>query len=225
MTSPIAGIITANIDSFVVDANIVGLPSYLTVQSVPGSLPPAGTAYPKSNMTRMVIPGDSLACAKISGTVPPGTPAATIPLTVNLRVYTSNPHSTNTVLELGIPTLYPGRKTDTLTAIHDYRIVVYPTPCWPTAVNTITNYDFNLMGNIPNPASGQTQVVFESKYSQSYTLNINNAVGEILMQKNVQASAGMNYVPVDIQLLPSGVYFYTLSDGKNKVTKRMQIEH
>ena len=224
VTTPLVGTILANIDSFVVDANIVGLPSYLSVQSMPLALMPAGAGAPKSNMLRMVIPGDSLACARISGTVPPGTPAATIPLTVNLRVYTSNLHSTdNASLNALIPLIYSGSKTDTLTSIHDYRIVVYPTPCWPTAVNTISTYNFNLVGNVPNPSNDMTHIVFESNTSDLYTLNVVSTVGETLFSKKVQATKGMNYIPVDTKNMPTGIYIYSLSDGKNTVSKRMEV--
>jgi hypothetical protein len=223
VTTPIAGVITADIDSFVVDANIIGLPSYLTIESVPTALLPAGSGSPKSDYTRMVIPGDSLACAKISGMVPVGTPPATLNLTVKLRVYTSNLHSTNIALELGIPTIYPGRKTDTLTNINDYRIIVFPTPCWPTAVNTVNTSNFNLVGNIPNPANDQTQIVFESNTSATYQLKIVNAVGETVLTKVIQAEKGMNYVSLQTNQLASGIYIYSLTDGKNSVSKRMQI--
>ena len=220
-----AGIITADIDSFVVDANIIGLPAGWnpTVQSVPMALPAAGASAPKSNMLRLVIPGDSLACVRISGTVPLSQQAGPLPLTVNLRVYTSNLHSTTLLLELGIPTLYPGRKTDTLTSINDYRIVVYPTPCWPTAVNTISTYNFNLVGNVPNPSNSMTQIVFESNIDEMYTLQVVNTVGETIFSKKVQAAKGMNYIPVDTKNITSGIYIYSLSDGKNSVSKRMEV--
>jgi hypothetical protein len=218
-----AGVITADIDSFVVDANIIGLPGYLTVQSMPMALPAAGASAPKSNMPRLVIPGDSLACVRISGNIPATEPAATLPLTVNLRVYTSNLHSTTLLLELGIPQLYPGRKTDTLTSINDYRIVVYPTPCWPTAVNTISTYNFNLVGNVPNPSNSMTQIVFESNIAEMYTLQVVNTVGETIFSKKVQAAKGMNYIPVDTKNIASGIYIYSLSDGKNSVSKRMEV--
>jgi len=224
VTSPISGIITADIDSFVVDAGITNLPSYLTVVSVPALLPPSG-GDPKTNYTRLVIPGDSLACVKISGNVPPGTPAATLNLQVNLRVYTSNLHSTNPVLEIAIPSIYPGRKTDTVTNINDYRIVVYPTPCWPTSLNTISTTNFNLLGSIPNPASAQTQIAFESNISGSYTLKLINAVGETVFTRIVNASKGMNYIPVNTSTMSSGIYLYSLSDGKNIVSKRMEINN
>lgn len=219
-----SGTILANIDSFVVDANITGLPVYLTVQSMPMALPAAGASAPKSNMIRMVIPGDSLACARISGTVPPGTPAGILPLTVKLRVYTSNLHcNDNGALNSLIPIIYPGSKTDTLTSINDYRIVVSAQPCWPTAVNTISTYNFNLVGNVPNPSNSMTQIVFESNIAEMYTLQVVNTVGETIFSKKVQAAKGMNYIPVDTKNIASGIYIYSLSDGKNSVSKRMEV--
>lgn len=225
VTTPISAIITADIDSFVVHATIGGLPAYLTAQSVPSALPPAGSGAPKSNMTRLVIPGDSLACVKVSGNVPAGTPAGTNPLVISLRVYTSNLHSANIALEALLPSIYPGRKTDTLTNISDYRIVVYPTPCWPTQVLNFQEKTFELTGAVPNPADGITRIEYASKVPSTVQLRLVNALGAVVNEQNMQAREGMNHFTLDTRQLAAGVYTYTVSDGRNSVSKRLQIEH
>lgn len=226
VTSPLTGTILANIDSFVVDANIGGLPSYLSIQSIPAALPPAGAAAPKSNMTRMVIPGDSLACAKISGNVPPGTTAATLPLIVNLRVYTSNLHcNDNAALNALIPIIYAGSKTDTLTAINDYRIVVYPTPCWPTQVLTFQDKAFELIGAVPNPADGITRIEYTTRVSSNMQFRLVNAMGATVLEQSGMVNEGMNQFTLDTRHLASGLYIYSISDGKSTLTNRLQIEH
>ncbi|MBL7764481.1 MAG: T9SS type A sorting domain-containing protein [Chitinophagaceae bacterium] len=227
ITTPISGTLTANIDSFVVDANILGMPSYLTVESVPGTLPPAGAGSPKSNYTRLSIPGDSLACVKISGNIPVGTPAAVLPLTIGLRVYTSNIHDINvgSALDALIPAFYPGRKTDTLTSIGYYSINVVAQPCWPTTVSNLTNYGFDLIGGIPNPADQSTRIAFQSANTHNYTLTIVNLLGEQVWRQTVKATNGVNYIPVQANLLNSGLYVYTLSDGINNVSGKLQIQH
>lgn len=225
VTTPLTGVITADIDSFVFDASIVGLPTYLNLISTPAGLPATGTGDPKNDFVRLVVPGDSLACVSIGGMVPVSTPAATLPLSAKLRVYLSNMHSTNVALELGIPTLYPGRKTDTVVNLNYYKIVVYPTPCWPTSVENINQTNFDLIACTPNPAHSQAQISFESKAVGNYQFTMVNALGETILTKSVNAEAGINYININTSNLASGMYLYSLSDGKNILSKKMEVRN
>lgn len=224
ITTPIQGVLTAKIDSFVVDANIVGLPTYLSVQSVPAPLTAAGAGSPKSNFTRLVLKGDSLACVKVSGNVPAGTSAATLPLTINLRVYTSNIHSADLILDALIPTFYPGRVTDTLTAITDYRILVFPTPCFATGVSDLAQYGFELVGSMPNPADESARIVFESNQAENLLFTVSNMMGEIMYSQTVKTTIGMNYIPVNVSSWAAGTYLYTLKNQKHQLTKKMMVQ-
>jgi hypothetical protein len=223
ITTPITGTITADIDSFVFNANIGGLPTYLSVSSVPAGLPAAGAAFPKSNFTRLVVAGDSLACVNISGLVPTGTAPGTIALSAPVRAYLSNMSSTNPLLNALLPSLYPGNKVDTVINLDYYRIVVSPTPCWPSAVSNITAYQFDLLNCIPNPATNRAQIVFESAKESEYTFSLINAMGETVLSRNVKAVKGSNYMPISTETLSSGMYLYTLSDGKNMLSKKMTV--
>ncbi len=225
VTTPLTGVITADIDSFVFDASIVGMPTYLNLISTPVGLPATGTGDPKNDFVRLVVPGDSLACVSIGGMVPVSTPAATLPLSAKLRVYLSNMHSTNVALELGIPTLYPGRKTDTVVNLNYYKIVVYPTPCWPTAIENIKQYNFDLIACTPNPAHSQAQISFESKFQADYQFAVINALGEMVLSKKVSAESGLNYININTSNLANGMYMYTLSDGKNKLSKKFEVNN
>lgn len=225
ITSPITGVLTADIDSFVVEADIPGMPAYLSVVSMPDTLPPAGAASPKSNMTRLVIPGDSLACVKVSGNVPAGAATGTNNLTINLRVYTSNIHSADLLLDALIPTFYPGRKTDTLTDIDYYKIVINPTPCWPASVSDVDRAAFRLQAPVPNPATATTVLRFESDRSAHYTLRVVNALGEEVLRRELDAQSGLNTIPVDASAWANGFYLYSLSDGRSLLSERLQVLH
>jgi len=196
------GTVNATIDSFVIEASISGLPSGLTVASIPALL--------SSPTSRLLVPGNSLACIKISGIIPASTPPGPINLVIPARAY------------LKIAGIIP---IDTSINVNYYHINISPAPCWPTAIQNVNRFDFNLIGNIPNPASTQTQIAFESHVSGSYTLKIVNAVGETMITKKVTASKGMNYIPVNTSTMSSGIYLYSLSDGKNIVSKRMEINN
>jgi hypothetical protein len=223
ITSPLTATLTAKIDSFVVDANITGLPSYLTVQSVPSTLAPAGAGSPKSNYTRLIIPGDSLACVKVSGAIPGTAIAGTNNLVINLRVYLSNIHSTDPVIDIGIPGIYTNRMTDTTTSIGYYKIVIDPTPCFPSAVSNLEKYNFDLLGNTPNPLNASTRITFLSAKADVYDLRIVDAMGEVVFTKNIKAAAGINYVNIDASAYSNGVYMYSLNNGKNILSSKMQI--
>ncbi|MBK7764471.1 MAG: T9SS type A sorting domain-containing protein [Bacteroidetes bacterium] len=157
--------------------------------------------------------------------VPVSTPAATLPLSAKLRVYLSNMHSTNVALELGIPALYPGRKTDTVVNLNYYKIVVYPTPCWPTAVDNITKYNFDVIACTPNPAHSQAQISFESKSVANYQFTMVNALGETILTQSINADAGINYLNINTSNLANGMYLYSLSDNKNILNKKMEIRN
>lgn len=222
VTTPLSGTITAHIDSFVVEKTIAGLPTYLSVSSVPGTLPAAGSAFPKSNMERMVIPGDSLACVRIDGNVPSSTTPGTNTLTIKLRAYLSNLSSSNAVLNALIPTLYPGNKTDTIISLGYYKIVIDAVPC-PTAVSNLTRYGFDLIGNIPNPFSNDTRINFEANKATNLDLKIMNAMGQVIYTRSIKSDIGMNYITLDASNWSKGVYSYSLSDGQNRVTRKMEL--
>lgn len=222
ITTPISGTLTADIDSFVVHTDITNLPSYLTVESVPTKLTPAGAGSPKSNMNRVIIPGDSLACAKISGTIPAGTAAGTINLVVNFRVYTSNIHSPDLVLDALIPTLYPGRMTDTMAKLTYYKINIQ-NPCWPAAVSNLSAYGFELIGAVPNPANNSTTIKFETNEVENYNVKVVNLLGEEVFNKTIKSSIGLNYVTLDASTWSNGVYMYSISNAKNTLTQKLQI--
>mgnify|MGYP000004530726 CR=1 FL=1 len=217
------GSITADIDSFVVDANITGMPGYLIAESVPALLPPAGAGSPKSNFPRLVIKGDSMACVRISGNVPANAPTGTNNLTINLYVYTSNIHSADLVIDALIPTIYPGRKTDTITSITDYKLVINPIPCWAVGISDLAKYNFEIVHAVPNPTSNTTTVTFMSNLQDQYEYKLVNNLGEMVLNNTIKANTGLNYIQVDAANLSSGLYLFSLSNGKNLVTQKIQV--
>lgn len=218
----ISGAVTANIDSFIVDADF-GLPTYLTLASVPALLNPAGAAFPKSNYFRMLLKGDSLGCAKISGNVPVGTAAGNNNLNVNIRAYLSGLSSPNIALAAVITALYPTGKLDTVINIDYYNIIIDPTPCGTASVNNLTQFGFEIHGAVPNPFSGQTQLQFEAVRNETFTLTVMNSLGQTMLTKEVKSVQGMNYLPIPAAGWSSGTYSYHLHNGKNQLAGKMQI--
>ena len=78
-------------------------------------------------------------------------------------------------------------------------------------------------GNFPNPFVKNTSIQFNSDASKTVNLSVSNMVGKVVYTSKLQASKGDNNVNFTADQLTPGVYFYTISDGKNSVTRRMVV--
>lgn len=218
------GTVTADIDSFVIATNITGLPTYLSANSVPAPLTPAGSGSPKSNMDRLVVPGDSLACVKINGTVPSATAAGTNNLNIMVRAYLSNLHSQDVTVDFLLGQMYSGRKTDTLVNLNYYKIVIDPQPCYPQSVQDMEQFGFHLYPCTPNPFNSQTRIRFECASSKKLQARITNALGQVVSEKNIHAVRGDNYITLISDGWQAGLYTCTLTDGRSRQTIKMVLQ-
>jgi hypothetical protein len=78
-------------------------------------------------------------------------------------------------------------------------------------------------GNFPNPFVKNTSIQFNSDAAKTVNLSVSNMVGKVVYTSKLQASKGENNVNFTADQLTPGVYFYTISDGKNSVTRRMVV--
>lgn len=77
---------------------------------------------------------------------------------------------------------------------------------------------------VPNPFNNDAQVTFFSEKESLMTETITNMIGSEVYRKEMEVRVGENITTIDRNNLPTGVYFYSLSDGKFLVTKRIMIE-
>ena len=200
--------IPATIDSFVIRRAVTGLPAGLIAETVPNFLA-AAPSNPKTNFERLVVKGDSLACIKISGIVPTGTALGPNNLSINVRAY----------IKAG-PT-----SIDTANDINYYVINVKAAgTCYPAAITNLEKYNFDLIGNSPNPFSGNTTISFQSAVNNNYDLKIMSATGAVVYSEKVKSQVGMNYINIDGSKLSSGMYMILLNDDKNRLTQKMQVK-
>jgi hypothetical protein len=83
---------------------------------------------------------------------------------------------------------------------------------------------FQLAQNYPNPFNPSTVISFSLEKEENVTLKVYDALGKdvaTILQKRL--GAGSFFFTFDAGHLASGVYFYTLQAGLNKVTKRMVL--
>jgi aminopeptidase N len=81
---------------------------------------------------------------------------------------------------------------------------------------------FSLEQNYPNPFNPSTTIKFNLAANGLTTLKIYNVIGkEVATLINGQVEEGPHEITFDATNLPSGVYFYTLSSGSFKETRKM----
>ena len=53
--------------------------------------------------------------------------------------------------------------------------------------------------------------------------SVSNMIGKVVYSSKIQVNKGENTVNFNADQLTPGIYFYTIGDGKNSVTRRMVI--
>lgn len=197
--------ITAVTDSAVInlDAMSIGLPSYLTITSVPA--PVAANAF--YGFKHMTLRGDSMGCVKISGTVPAGTAPGTTPLSIEFKVRAK----ILTFIDTSFTSNYTSYK---------YVVSALGTgTCFGVGVNeTIGNIDF--IEAVPNPTSQNLNINIQASKQQNVSVTLCNIYGQVVATKNGTLQNGNNTFVFNVANLPQGIYTYTISNGKNKVTNK-----
>jgi hypothetical protein len=79
------------------------------------------------------------------------------------------------------------------------------------------------MRNQPNPFNSWTQIVVDATVNGSYALFVTDVFGKQIHQEAIQLFEGENIIPFDGSQLPSGLYLYTISNGKEGVSQKMAI--
>lgn len=91
-------------------------------------------------------------------------------------------------------------------------------------INETSVTGLKLLQNIPNPASKSTSIAYETASNGNVSLNIFNIAGkEVLYINEGNKAAGKYNIKLNTSSLSSGVYYYTLNAGDNKITKKMVI--
>ncbi len=173
-----------------------------TLNSVTGV--PTNFSY-TSNPSNGVFPGGAAACLNVTGNPQTGQ-EGTYPLVVNI---------TANVLVNGA---FPLAQAAT---INGYKIVINPDGT--VGVSTNAAEKFELGQNIPNPTSDVTRISFTSPVAETMNLNIYNSVGQIVLQKEINAEKGSNEEIISTASFADGIYIYNLRNSTTTLTKRMVV--
>lgn len=97
----------------------------------------------------------------------------------------------------------------------------------PTAIEPareVMVQSFVLEQNYPNPFNPVTTIRYTLPASSEIQLNVYNILGQrVTTLFNGKQNAGIHQVRFDASFLGSGVYFYELSSGKTKITRKMLL--
>jgi hypothetical protein len=90
----------------------------------------------------------------------------------------------------------------------------------PTSVEVISPWNFNLY---PNPSQGEFNLDISGLTSQKVNITILNSLGNMVYQKEYIPSYGVLQDIIRLKDKAKGVFLITISDGKNKLSKRIVI--
>jgi hypothetical protein len=103
-------------------------------------------------------------------------------------------------------------------------LAVYPVLNVTTAGVNEFNSNISALQNYPNPASNNTMISYSLKETANVNLTVYDIAGKKLsdLSQGIQ-SAGNHNVKLDVSNLSSGMYFYTIIAGDNKMTSKITV--
>ena len=85
--------------------------------------------------------------------------------------------------------------------------------------------DFAVSQNYPNPFSGQTEITVTLNKTSDVTVEVYNLMGQkAFAMENNNVIAGTHTFSINAADLQPGVYFYSVTAGKNTISKKMIVE-
>ena len=183
------------------------IPGYGTVNIVKirltsvGNMPP-GLSYQcnVANCDFTVTTPLTRYCILISGTP---TTEGTYPLSVHVMPY----------INVGI--VIP-----TVEQIDDTSLAITINP-FSSGYSIVNLNKFSVLDSKPNPFNSTSKIGFISPNSNNINLTVFDIVGNLVYNENMFAIRGENYFEFNGINLGKGIYFYTVSNGKESVTKQL----
>lgn len=80
------------------------------------------------------------------------------------------------------------------------------------------------VNNYPNPFNGTTNIVVNLNEGKAINLDVFDAIGNLVYSKKVNGNIGENTIVFDGSSFNAGVYYYSVTAGFDKVTKKMIIQ-
>lgn len=171
---------------------------------------PQGTGWPDLNSSDCKFTEQSCGCILLYGTIPNWAAPGDYDLSMLVRI--------NGALLLS----YGEEVQGTLHPLVG-RYIIRIENC----LGTETLYDgaVSIKQNAPNPFSTSTSIQIDATTSSTLQLEVSNVLGQVVEQREVSLMPGSNNVLIDGSTLGNGIYFYTFTDGINRVSNKMLVQH
>jgi hypothetical protein len=89
----------------------------------------------------------------------------------------------------------------------------------------VAKSSFVVSGCMPNPAATETSFTITLPLQANISMAVVNIIGQNVKSFPARVMhAGSNSIALDVSDLTSGIYFFTVSDGANSVTKKMIVK-
>jgi hypothetical protein len=105
-------------------------------------------------------------------------------------------------------------------------VIAWNKPLWVGMNEKHAKPTLSVGQNFPNPVSGLTNVNVYLQNPGNLSLKVTNLTGQTLMtleKSNVQP--GVSQFVIDGSQLTAGVYFYTVKQGDQSITKKMIVQY
>jgi len=84
--------------------------------------------------------------------------------------------------------------------------------------------NFNDFVLFPNPAKDQVNLTFNSGVNEVVSVRVMDMVGKVARQLNLAVEQGDNKFSIDVADFSKGIYFVELTNGNERIVKKMIIE-
>lgn len=111
----------------------------------------------------------------------------------------------------------------TLQSLGSQQFASYDLVMGNVGVQSLNSSKFDVIQNVPNPFSGSTSIKFNSPTSEPVNFYVFDMIGKQIHSSKINAVTGMNTINYTSEKLAPGAYFYTLANGKSRITKRMIV--
>jgi Secretion system C-terminal sorting domain len=199
--------------------NVTATLDAVTIDSISGI--PAGFTLVKGSDT---IKAGTIGCFTLSGTMPM-TNDIMYHFGVMITPYGNLTGQFATLIQLaGASPVLPDALSlagGALPPVANYKVKV-GNPVITGVQDFSLNGNFNVNQNIPNPFDGSTTINFNAAGNGTIDFTVTDVLGRQVYDTNINATVGSNTFMFTTDLA-NGTYFFSLSDGKNTVTKKMVV--
>jgi len=206
-------------------------PSALGLPTIPGgAIPPFDATVDTVKFTVSGLPagltaafdnGTGVYLGGATGTLTiSGTPTSSSTATVDIASLTSGSGTIAVPIVGSMPISFPG--TISLPVVGSQQVPAapgvmdggpYTLSSGGNAVEELDMSVFDVVQNIPNPFSVNTQIKFSSPNPDVIDFKVFDMLGKQVYAEKVNAETGVNYINFNAQGMDQGAYFFTISNG------------